>query len=432
MMVSYVLVSADGDLRQVVRGVADELGLTLKVELEAAPGGVTQAHVKQIRLAQPELLLLDLGNEAELGLRLAEHLATSLPSTRIVTASEDQTPELLKAAMRAGASEFLHKPVEPGTVREALAGLLERVRPAKASTGRAGRVLTFFSPKGGAGATTVATNFAVQLRRLTEERVILVDLDLELGEIAIFLGLEPQFSIVDIVQNLHRLDDGLLGTFLVQHDSGVDVLASPYEPRKAAAVAPDQVRRVLAFLRNLYDYVVVDASNTLNHQTAAALEATDEVFVVTQLDVPSIRNIQRCRDLLGGMRQRRPVTRVVVNRYQPKAEIALKDAEEALGMEVYWTLSSDYGSVVGSINSGKPLVLNEPCVFSREIEGLVTRHLGLPERPRRPRRGPLSRALGKLRPARRPRRPEQPQQSLAAPPEVEPLVRPAAAGGEAR
>lgn len=400
-----VVVSADEEFRRVVGRAASAHGVEIKVELTVNPDGVSPKRLKEISLCRPRVIVIDLGSDPGLGCRLAQHLYESHPMARIVVAAAEQTPELLKAAMRAGATEFLEKPVSEAAVEEALS-IVERRLGAVGEGGPStpGRIYGLFSAKGGAGSTTVATNLAIQLQRLKNGRTIIVDMDIELGEVAIFLGLEPRFSIVDLVANLHRLDDGLLGTFLTPHASGIDVLAAPYQPRQAEGISRDQVRRALRFLRDRYDHVVVDVSNSINSVSLAALEEADELLLVTQVDVPSLRNVQRCRDLFDETRRARPPIRVVVNRYQPKAEISLKDVEESLDAEVYWTLSNDYDSVVYSINTGKPLVLNVPCACSREIEGLVRKIEGIAAAEEVERRGLLARLTDRLKPRKRPSR----------------------------
>jgi pilus assembly protein CpaE len=229
---------------------------------------------------------------------------------------------------------------------------------------------------------------------------VLVDLDLELGEIALLLGTEPQFSVADLAQNLHRLDDGLLATFVQRHDSGIDLLAAPWQPREGDRISPEQVRSLLGFLRGRYDWVIVDTSNSLSLRTVAAFEAADDIFLVAQVDVPSLRNLQRCREMFDYLRGGGRAVRLVVNRFTPRGEIKLKDVTEALGMEVYWVLPNDYHSVAYSINTGKPLAMNAPSALGTEIEGLMAKFVGIAA-PRKQRRGLVSRMASRLSPNRK-------------------------------
>lgn len=418
-----VVISSDGELRSMVAASASRHGLGVKVEIGVPVRAVTPAHLQQIRLCDPELIVVDFDRDSEAGTTLARHLVEEHPEARIVAVAREPSRETLVSVIRAGASEFLEKPVDQEELDDALERLRRRMKGSGARP--PGRVLAFFSPKGGAGSTTVATNLAIRLRELTGATVLLADLDLELGEVAIFLGLEPRYSVVDLARNQHRLDDGLLDTMLERHDSGVEILAAPYRPRTGDEVTREQVRGILGLMRERYDWIVVDASSGLGPHAVGALEEADEIFVVVQVDVPSLRNIQRCREMFREL-GKDDVVRVVVNRYQPRGAIGLKDVEESLQREVYWTLSNDYDSVVYSINTGRPLVMNVPCACSREIDGLVGKiagiSLGPAEEP-----GILERILGRFRDRR-----SVPRPAVRAPePVVEPVDAPSVAtGGE--
>jgi len=214
---------------------------------------------------------------------------------------------------------------------------------------------------------------AISLHRLTRGKVLLVDLDLELGETALLLGVEPRFSFVDLVRNFHRVDAGLLASYIERHDSGVELLSAPFHPAKAETVTGDQIRQILHFLKQHYDWVVVDTSKSFTPPTLATFEQADSVFLVTTVDLPSLRNITRCLPLLERMGQVKgdDWLRIVVNRYQASDPITLKEIHKTLGIPVYWTLANDYESVMNSINSGKPVVLSEKSAFARDMKALV-------------------------------------------------------------
>ena len=242
----------------------------------------------------------------------------------------------------------------------------------EAEPGNDGAVLAFFSAKGGAGSTTVATNVGIELHRLTGQRTLLVDLDLEMGEIASMLGVQPRFHFVDLVRNFHRMDADLLASYIESHDSGVHVLSAPFEPEVGESVTQDQISTILRFLRSHYDYVVVDTSKSLAPPAMATLQAADSIFLITNVDVPSIRNLKRALPSLdqatGGDADR---LRLVVNRFNTKGLVGLKDLEETLGLEVYATLGNDYKTVIEAMSTGRPLVLNGGSRYATQIRGLA-------------------------------------------------------------
>lgn len=387
--VPAVVISTDESLVAGLRKCgekADTLDLVLEFGLPFQE--LTELQMKKIRLASPQLVFIDLDDDPRTGCRVARYLADANPETRIVAAGTGVPPETLVEAMRAGVSEYLEKPLSQESFDEAIDRLSRKVPTgSRGSAETEGKVLLFFGAKGGAGSTTVATNLAIQLRRQTSERVLLVDLDLTLGEIALFLGIEPRYGIVDLARNLHRIDEGLLSSYIATHDSGVDVLSAPFDPDEGRGIGAEEVERILGFLRGVYDWVVVDASNSMDSRMIAGLRTAEEIFVVTQIDVPSLRNIQRVRRVLKRVVPERPL-RVVINRFHSQGDITLKDVERTLGLEVFWTLSNDYESAVHSINTGEPLVMNVPSVCEREMGELVGKITGVQPEPEKKSRWP--------------------------------------------
>jgi pilus assembly protein CpaE len=357
--------------------------------------------VRHLRQAKPDLLLVDLEQEPELGVKFIQFVADSQPGHRFIAFGGEIPAELLLAAMRAGVADYLNKPVQPDLLR----GALGRIGQSMGSRAKQveeerpdGQIFAFFSPKGGSGSTTVATNLAVVLRQLTSKKTLLVDLDLELGETALMLGMRPRFNFVDLVQNFHRMDADLLASFIERHDSGVDLLSAPYHPEKAEMVSGDLIRRILLFLRQHYDYVVVDTSKSFSQATLATFEQADQVFLVTTADLPSLRNIQRglpmMRRVLGRSEDQ---LRLVINRFDPKDQISVKDIERSLGLKVYWKLSNDYEAVLGSLNTGKPIVMNGTSSYSKDLKSLGVTLAGTGGQTERRGRifGALSRITGK-------------------------------------
>jgi pilus assembly protein CpaE len=273
-------------------------------------------QVRALRQLNPELVILDIEDAPDLGIKFAQFLSESVRGVRFIAAGPLLQPEHLLVAMRAGVVDYLPKPVTPETMRASL----DRVRvgfgiASKEGPRQPGKLYAFYSAKGGAGTTTTATNFAVVLHRITGKRTLLVDLDLELGEIALLLGVQPRFNFVDMVQNFHRMDAELLASYIERHSSGVHLLSAPYHPEKAEVVTGDEIRRILHFLRKHYDYVVVDTSKSFSPATLAAIEQADLAFIVTNVDLASLRNLQRglrCSRRCGAGRRD---IRLVVNRY---------------------------------------------------------------------------------------------------------------------
>lgn len=375
------IVSNDTSLRNTVKQVlhGSDRGVTLETEIAVPLSGFGDEQLRALRNVTADLVFLDLESDPLLGTKLIQFLADSNPGQRFIAMGPMLGPELLMAAMRAGVSDYLQKPVEPQELVAALDRVVQKVGWASGAKRRQpGLIYSFFSAKGGSGSTTVATNTAVMLQRLTGKRTLLLDLDLELGEAALFLGVQARFNFVDLVQNFHRMDAGLLQSYIEKHDSGIELLSAPYHPEKAESVSADQIRRILQFLRQHYDYIVVDTSKSFSPDTLATFEQSDLVFLVSNADLPSLRNIQRGLPMMKRMLVKgQDQVRLVVNRYNPRDAISLKDIQNALGIPVYWTMSNDYEAVVRSINVGRPLVLDSNSRYGKDLKSFAAAVAGL-------------------------------------------------------
>jgi pilus assembly protein CpaE len=367
-------------LRQVIEEEAEDSGLRIGLEIPVPFTEIDDARLEQLRQLDPDLIFLDLDDDPVMGLKFAQFLGEGAPGRRIIGVGPTLAPEQLLQAMQAGISEYLQKPLSVEDVQEAIDRLSRKFgRKVEERRREPAKLLAFFSPKGGTGSTCVATNFAVALHMATRKKVLLVDLDLELGETALLLGVEPRFSFVDLVRNFHRVDAGLLASYIERHDSGVELLSAPFHPAKAETVTGDQIRQILHFLKQHYDYIIVDTSKSFSPPTLATFEQADQVYLITNVDLPSLRNITRCLPLLERMGAPKGDgwLRLVVNRYQSSDPISLKEIERTLGLSVFWMLGNDFETVMNSINAGKPVVMTDKSTFGRDLKSLVTSVTGV-------------------------------------------------------
>jgi pilus assembly protein CpaE len=375
------LISHDPRFRSVVREAfaAPELGVNIGVELSERFADFGEEQIKVLRQLNPELVVIDLEDDPELGVKFTQFLSQSSPGIKVIAGGPSLSQDVLLSAMRAGVADYLHKPFLPEAIADAVRRVVQTMGRAQGKTQRKpGLVYSFFSPKGGAGSTTVATNFAVVLHRISNKRTLLVDLDLELGEVALALGVQPRFNLVDMVQNFHRMDAGLLASYIEQHSSGVHLLGAPFHPERAEMTSADDIRKILHFLKQHYDYVVVDTSKSFSPPTMAAFDQSDLVFLVSNIDLPSLRNIQRGLPLLKRVLPRgADQIRLVVNRYSPDIDISVDEVQSALGLKVYWTLANDYDAVIGSLNTGQPIVLNGTSKYARDLKQMGADMAGL-------------------------------------------------------
>ncbi|MFN0092458.1 MAG: CpaE family protein [Acidimicrobiales bacterium] len=281
---------------------------------------------------------------------------------RVVLLSPTKGWAAAELAAGAGVHELLRWPGSLDQLRRVVDRLAEELVGAAhtaAPLSGAGRVITVFSTKGGAGTTMLAVNLAAALAA-DGDRVALVDADLEAGDVAVMLHLRPAYTVFDAARAAGPLDPALLERMLVRHAvSGVEVLAAPFEPAFASRVEPDALAEVVATLRGLAAWVVIDTSVQINEALLTLLAASDEVMLVAQPDVPSVKNLAIGLQTIGLIEQRPAQLRLVLNRADSRAGLEVAEVERAVGARADALIPSD-AAVPGSVNHGAPLVCTDP------------------------------------------------------------------------
>src|SRR5207237_7086366 len=265
-------------------------------------------------------------------------------------------PDLILQSMRAGANEFFTWPPPEETFHNAIRRLAGRRETAMGSKPPA-PTLVFFGAKGGAGTTTVAVNCGVELARLSKRSTVIVDLKAGLGEVALFLGVRPRYTLIDAIDNLHRLDRDFLRELAVKHKSGLEILAGSENFDRPGSADSGAVEELLRLLAKQYEYIVIDGGSTLNAVTSSGLFAADQMFLVANPDVPSVRNAQRLLDRARQLGVAGERVRILLNRAVEPYVIPPKQIEHALGHPIHHEFTSDYKTVSTALNSGVPLSL---------------------------------------------------------------------------
>ena len=339
-----------------------------------------------------DVYIIDIRSDASSGMATIERLRAGHGSAAIFAVAASAEPDLILQAMRAGANEFFPWPATgfSKNTEESFQGAIRKTaaRRDAANAGARQPCVThvFLGAKGGAGTTTVAVNCAVELARLTKRPTAIVDLKPSLGEVALFLGVRPRFTVLDAIENLHRLDRDFLKELMSRHKSGLDILAGSEQfdrPNAQDAVGVEELLRVLS---KQYDFIVIDAGNLINACAVAALYAADTVFLVANPDVPSIRNAQRLVDRVRQLGAGSERIRVLLNRTTDQHLIAPKQIETALGYGIHHSFSSDYRTVSTALNSGVPLTLTNHSEISAQFGSFTRQLLGLEEAKQEPER----------------------------------------------
>lgn len=353
-----------------------------RVQLLAGGNDAEQLHEEIVRL-KPMAAIITLGTNADQAVKLIQRLNSEAPNTVVISSASDPSPDLVLQSLRAGAREFLQLPIREQELKTVLDRVAEFCAGRVEAPKRKGRVIAVFSSKGGCGTSFIAANLAVA----TNARTALVDLNLQAGDLPLFLGIDPRYSFADMAENRARLDDALIKSFVSPYSSNLSLIAAPKEADSADEVEPEHVFEVLQRLRESYEYVVLDPQHTFDSITLAALDQADEIVLVLTLDIPAIRSTQRALEIFDRLGYPRKKIRIVVNRWSKQIDLDLRQVEKFLGEPVIGFIPSDYQTAVTSINLGQPLIQSEPnskiAQEIRRIAGvLVSAPLAAQEEPK--------------------------------------------------
>lgn len=369
---SVVLVHRDPGERNQLRAAFEGTGVVkISGERPDLRGGLALA--RQVR---PDILVLELdrrGQEEALTAASQYHLEN--PDVTLLLTTDQLDPDTLLRAMRTGAADVLRRPFD----RAALSAAIERVGALKArkhgsSSGRT--VITVFSNKGGLGCTTIATNLAVALRRLSGREVALADFDHQSGDVAFLMGLMPDRSVADLV-GAPRLDSASVQDTLAKHPSGVRVLAQPELLERADGLEAGTVGSVIEVMSSMFDFVVVDAPHGFSDAALEIFDRSSTILLVTEMSLPSARAARRALEVFHRLNYLSTPDRVrpIVNRFLDSGPISLPQFEEAVGMPIAKRIANDYAAVSAATNLGRPLC--EDAADSRTARDLVALAKGL-------------------------------------------------------
>lgn len=305
----------------------------------------------------PDVAIIDIDSDDEKAMQLVEEIAKTHPDCGIVVVSNRTDGQMILRAMRAGAREFLTSPVKI----DDLVGSLDRV--ASSSDGKkrsnAGSIIAVAGASGGVGNTSIAVNLAVSLAANPERSVVLIDLDLALGDADVFLDMIPDYTLLDVAQNIARLDLALLRKSLTKHETGVYLLPRPVQIEDISSISNDDFKRVLGLLKASFTHLVVDLSKSYSRLDIAALEAAKEIVLLTQLDLPCLRNVVRLLSSLEAYEGVNDKVNIVVNRSGlDKTQISSAKAEETIDREIFWRIPNNYPVISECRNNGVPLLIN--------------------------------------------------------------------------
>jgi len=367
----------------------EHLSKLLGFEQEIDVAGTGASGEEAIRLAmdlRPDVIVMDINMPEMDGIAASEIISQRLPMIPIIMMSVHGEAEHLRRAMGAGAREFLVKPFSSDEFSTSIKRVHEReiVRQSQLQVASVGedaggpnemaehRVIAVFSPKGGSGRTTIATNLAVALHRETGARVCLVDANLQFGDVGVLLNLNPKNrSIIDAVEG-DDPDSDIVESVLVHHSTGIRVLLGPPAPEAADLVSAANLRKILVELKAHHDYVVVDLPSGLTDHSLGVMDFADDILVVAALEITTIKNVRLFLEIADQLEYARGKIRLVINRSDTAQGIRIGDVEASIRRPVDGTIVSDGRLAVLAVNRGVPFVVSHPeAALSRDIAKLA-------------------------------------------------------------
>ncbi len=320
----------------------------------------------------PDIALISLDADPQRGLTLVAEITRDAPQVQLLIVSKSQEGSIILQAMRNGAKEFLSAPLNLDDFMAAL-DRIKNVGRAK-GTAKSTKVVTLIGAGGGVGCTSLGVNLGCAWAAIESNSVAVMDLDLALGDADVWLDIIPDYTIQDVAENITRLDYTMLKRSLTQHATGVFLLPRPVHMVDKPPMTADELQRVIALLKATFSHLIVDVSKSFTLLDMAALKVSDQIIIITQLDLPCLRNVVRINQFLEEHELADKI-RVVVNRAGLEdTQISLNKALETIGREVFWQIPNDYPVMVESRNNGIPLVADYPkAKITKAIQQLAAK-----------------------------------------------------------
>ncbi len=377
--------SSDNILVLIVDDIAEtreNIRKLLQFESDVEVVGAARSGKEAIQLAKetkPDVVLMDINMPDMDGITATENIKQALPYVQIVILSVQSDPNYMRRAMLAGARDFLAKPptVDELTAAVRRAGKMAHSEREKLSAvaaaatgggtgplgggmlGQLGKVIVVYSPKGGVGVTTLATNLAVTLHN-PDTPTTIVDGNLQFGDVAVFLNEQPRNTILDLAPRADEIDNEVVNEVLLTHAaSGVKVLAAPSRPEHADNISPDQFRKILQHLRRMFSYIIVDTSSTLTDVIISALDEMDLMVLATTQDIPAIKSARIFLDLIDVMSIERRRVILVMNKFDRRINITPERVGENFKHPVSTAIPTSPSIVIPSVNRGVPFMLKD-------------------------------------------------------------------------
>ncbi len=310
-------------------------------------------------------------------LAFVEGVKKKYPLTSVFITCDQKESDLILEAMRAGADDYLLKPIKKEELARAIEKVTRRVLirrsdPEAPAPALEGKIIAVLGSKDGYGKTTVAVNLAAAMARRKDTPVMIVDLDLQGGDVSTFLNIKPNYTIADVSRNVNRIDANYVKSAMYQHESGVYVLAEPKNVSEVEEVTAPKVKAVLNLVKGMGGYVIVDGGYSFDERLLTVMDMSDMIILVGVLTLPAIRTLQKSLSVFRDLGYGKDKVKMVINRYGANEDIKTEYAQDTLNYPISWLIPNEYQTVVTSINRGIPLVNLAPTSnITKSIEDMV-------------------------------------------------------------
>lgn len=331
----------------------------------------SEAYKKIANYQGKSILLADLSTYKQQKLELILKVTKECKSCKVLALSDNPSVDLIIEIMRAGAKEFVPIPIIKSEFFESVNKLLSEFNETKKTNNC--KIISVFSNKGGIGKTSLATNLALELSKITKENIALIDLNFQMGDITTFLDLKPSFNISYMLENLDKINETfLLSTLERYKKTSLYVLADPPYFKQADNIQPRQITKLFNTLKETFSYIIVDAEASFEGKNIAALDNSDLVLLVSVANLPALRNTQRCLELFDKLGYDKEKVKIVINRYMENDEIKEADVEKVLSKKIYWKIPNNYFAIMTAINKGIPVSeINDSTNIARSYKDLA-------------------------------------------------------------
>lgn len=341
--ISVVVLDKNENSREIIKSFLNDIDYVSSVRLYADYEKGLEA-VKEANCT----VIADISGESDEIAKIADEI--KLHTSKLIITSSDYSTNTIIRALRLGAKEFLPKPVLKEDLLRVLSMLANITDEEDDSQSK---IITVYSNKGGIGKTTIALNLAEELAKTTKSRTALIDLNLQLGDISTFLNLNPAFDVNYVIKKLINNDEkNLLRFFEKYKDSSLYILSDPSYIEQSESITPRQIELLFAALKKIFPYIIVDMSANIDANSLKILDCSDWILFTTIVNIPAIRNAQRCLNLFRSRKYPKDKVKLIINRYMDNEEIKIDDIENTLSEKVYWRIPNNYFTIMEAINKG--------------------------------------------------------------------------------